>query len=142
MKNLYEWLPFDVDTNTFDRCRKWLTNPTGTTYYSKGENLLDARLFIPKTKKNDERKQLVMSYASLSNLERWFVVNSHTEENRNIQLHKYARILIDMGHNYKDIETKVLGLNNSLPDKLSEKEITSTIMVTVTKALANKECTE
>jgi hypothetical protein len=139
MKNIFEWLPFKVDETAIDRCRKWLTNDTGTYYYSKGELLIDARLFIPKTKKNDERKQQILDYASLSNMERWFITNTHTDENRNVQLHKYARVLVDMGYSFEETRIKVLGLNSGLPDKLSEKEIDSTVMVTATKAIALRE---
>ena len=139
MKNIFEWLPFEVDTGAIDRCRKWLTNDKGTYHYGTGETLLDARLFIPKTKKNDERRQQILDYASLSNLERWFVANAHTDENRNVQLHKYARVLVDLGYSYEDIRTKVMGLNSSLIDKLSDKEIDSTVMLTVTKAIAVRD---
>ena len=51
MKNIFEWLPFGVDTGAIDRCRKWLTNDVGQYYYSKGDNLLDARLFTPQCQK-------------------------------------------------------------------------------------------
>ena len=139
MKNIFEWLPFEVDTGAIDRCRKWLTNDKGTYHYGTGETLLDARLFIPKTKKNDERRQQILDYASLSNLERWFVANAHTDENRNVQLHKYARVLVDLGYSYEDTRTKVMGLNSSLIDKLSDKEIDSTVMLTVTKAIAIRD---
>ena len=134
MKNINEWLPFKVDDQTFQRSRKWLSNP-GQHYYSKGEELLDARMFIPKTKKNDERKQSMQTYANLSILERWFVQNSHKDENRNNQLHRYARVLVDMGHDFTDVRTKVLGLNSGLIDKIDEGEIDRTVMVTVSKAI-------
>jgi len=137
MRNIFEWLPFDVDTGAIDRCRKWLTNDVGQYHYSQGETLLDARLFVPKTKKNDERKQMMLDYASLTNLERWFI--SHTlEGNRNKQLHRYARVLVDLGYDFETIKAKVLGLNSSLPDKITEDEINRTVMVTVTKALAKR----
>lgn len=134
MENLYEWLPFGVDTGTKDRCRKWLTNPKGQCYYGKGDTLLDARLFIPKTKKNDERRQLTLDHASLSALERWFILNS--PDNRNNQLLRYAMVLVDLGFSYEAVRTKVTGLNSGLQDKLSDSELNNTILVTATKAIA------
>ena len=98
---------------------------------------MDARLFIPKTAKNDERKQVVQSYQSLTNLERWFVQNSESG-NRNNQLIKYALVLVDMGYDYGSIHTQVTGLNGKLDDKLTDKEINSTIMTSVNKAIGKR----
>jgi hypothetical protein len=137
MRNIFEWLPFEVDTGAVDRCRKWLTNEAGQYAYSSGEQLLDARLFIPKTKRDDERKQQMITYGNLPNLERWFVSGS-MEGNRNKQLHRYAMILVDMGYQYDEIRTKVLGLNSSISDKIPESEIDHTIMVTATKAINSR----
>lgn len=137
MRAIYEWLPFEVDTSTVDRCRKWLTNDAGQYTYSKGCKLLDARLFIPKTKRNDERKQALVTHASLNNLERWFVANA-PEGNRNNQILRYALILVDMGYSYEDIEVKLSGLNNSLADKLSQDELNRTVLRTVAKTINNR----
>lgn len=136
MNNLYEWLPFKVDTQTNQRSRKWLTNP-GKHFYSKGEELIDARMFIPKTKKNDERKQIMKTYANLNNLERWFIQNS-SEGNRNNQLLRYALLLVDMGYDHTDVRTKVVGLNSGIIDRLEEEEIDKTIMISVSKAIGKK----
>jgi len=137
MRNIFEWLPFEVDTAAIDRCRKWLTNDAGQYIYNHGDQLLDARLFIAKTRKNDERKQQMVDFASLSNLERWFVQGSF-EGNRNNRLLRYAMLLVDMGFSYPDIREKVMGLNSSMPDKLSEKEIDTTILVTATTAIGKR----
>ena len=137
MKNIYEWLPFSVDTGAIDRCRKWLTNAAGTYRYSKGTKLLDARIFIPKTKKNDERKKVMLTYSSLSNLERWFVQNT-PDGNRNNQLLKYAMVLVDLGYQSEEVRARVMGLNDNLPDKLPQDEIDRTIMVTANKAIATR----
>jgi hypothetical protein len=137
MNNVYDWLPFDVDTQTSQRSRKWLTHP-GQHYYNDGDQLLDARLFIPKTAKNDEQKQAVQSLQSLSNLERWFIVNSKPNENRNVQLHKYAMVLVDMGYDATSVRTQVLNLNSNLDDSITEKEIDQTIMTTVHKEIGKR----
>ena len=137
LRNIFDWLPFEVDTAAVDRCRKWLTNDKGQYTYSKGEQLLDARLFIPKTKRDDDRQQAMVTYANLSNLERWFIAHS-PDGNRNNQLLKYAMVLVDLGYSYEDIKTKIIGLNNSITDKLPEDEINRTILLTVTKAIGTR----
>jgi hypothetical protein len=137
MNNIFEWLPFQVDDKTGQRSRKWLTCDQGTYEYSAGDKLLDALLFIPKTAKNDERKQLVQSQQSLSNLERWFVQNMDLG-NRNNQLLRYALILVDMGYDIESIRTSLTELNSKLEDKLSKSELESTIIVTVAKKIIDK----
>ena len=138
MQNIFNWLPFQVDTATGQRARKWLTCDTGTYEYHKGERLLDALLFIPKTAKNDEQKQLIQSHQSLSNLERWFIQNMDLG-NRNNQLLKYALILVDMGYPIADVEANVLDLNSKLEQKLNKAEIKATILVTAAAKIADKE---
>jgi len=131
MRNIFEWLPFNVDTAACDIARKWMTC-NGGHQYNEGVELLDARLFIPKTALNDERKASVQSLQSLNNLERWFVQKS-PERGRNNQLLKYAMILVDMGVTPTDIETRVIDLNSKLATPLDEREIKDTIIVTAAK---------
>lgn len=135
MKHLMAWLPFEVDTATGQRARKW-ESFNGHYEYTDGE-LLDVLPFIPKTSKNEEHKQRINSQQSLDNLERW-VINNTGDGNRNNQLLKYAYILVDGGFDFNQILGRVKELNDKLPDKLDETEIHSTIMVTVGKALANR----
>lgn len=132
MANLYEWLPFGVDTATAQRARKWLSHP-GHYEYNDGI-LLDVLPFIPKTSKNEERKQKMQSQQSLDNLERW-VINNIGDGNRNNMLLRYAMILVDAGMAHADIQAKVFDLNSKIPDKLDDMEIISTIMTTVSKEL-------
>lgn len=136
MKNVYEWLPFGVDDQTNQRSRKWLSCP-GHFEYNYGE-VLDALLFIPKTSKNEQRKQLALDNTSLSNIERWFCTKT-TEGNRSNQLIKYGLMLVDSGLDLEAIKTKVLALNNKLPNKLDDAEIGATIMVSVFKAIIKRE---
>ena len=133
MNNIFQWLPFEVDTATNQRARKWLTN-SGTHYYNHAE-LLDVLPFIPKTSKNEERKLLLNSQQALDNLERW-VINNIGDGNRNNMLLRYAMILIDAGFSFDNIRSKVMELNNKIPDKLDEMELVNTIFVTVSKALS------
>jgi hypothetical protein len=136
MQNLYEWLPFGVDEQTGQRARKWLSHD-GDYEYNDGQ-LLDVLPFIPRTRKNEIRKQELLDTRSLNNLERWFVYHTGTG-NRSNQLFRYARILVDAGQSIEEIRTNVLSLNNKIPDKLEESEILSTIMVSVSKAYSQRQ---
>ena len=135
MANIYEWLPFEVDTGTNQRARKWLSHD-GHYEYNDGE-MLDALPFIPKTSKNEERKELLNSQQSMDNLERW-VINNIGDGNRNNMLLRYAMILMDAGFDFEGIRSRVVQLNHKIADKLDEAEIMSTIMITVGKALAKR----
>lgn len=136
MNNIYEWLPFEVDTQTNQRARKWLTH-AGTFEYNNGA-LLDALLFIPKTAKNEERKKVILDQHSLTNLERWFINNTGTG-NRSNQLIKYALMLVDSGMPIDSIRNNVLALNSKLADKMDDAEILSTIVVTAAKAIHKRD---
>lgn len=135
MNNVFEWLPFDVDSSTNQRARKWMTN-AGTLDFNDGI-VLDALPFIPKTSKNEERKQLMNDQQSMDNLERW-VINNIGDGNRNNMILRYAMILVDGGFDFEKIRQKVLSLNEKLVDKLEETEILSTIMVSVMKAISKR----
>jgi hypothetical protein len=133
MSNIYEWLPFDVDTATGQRARKWLSHADHFEY-NDGE-LLDVLPFIPKTVKNEERKSRLDTQQSMDNLERW-MMNHIGDGNRNNMLLRYAMILVDAGFDFDGVRGKVMALNNKIADKLDEVEIISTIMVSVGKAIA------
>lgn len=135
MNNIYEWLPFAVDTQTNQRSRKWLSH-NGHYEYNEGE-VLDVLPFIPKTSKNEERKILMESQQAMDNLERW-VMNNIGDGNRNNMLLRYAMILVDAGFDFDAINVRVKALNDKIVDKLDETEIMGTIMVTVAKAIAKK----
>lgn len=135
MSNIYEWLPFEVDTATNQRARKWLSHG-GTYEYNEGE-VLDALPFIPKTSKNEERKELMNSQHSMDNLERW-VINNIGDGNRNNMLLRYAMILLDGGFDFENIRQRVMTLNNKIADKLDEAEVMSSIMITVAKGISKR----
>ena len=134
-KNLLESFPFEADVQCGHRCKKWLTHP-GHYEYTEGE-ILDALPFIPKTSKNEERKNLLDSQQSMDNLERW-VINNIGDGNRNNMLLRYGMILLDAGFDFEAIRVKVLALNDKIPDKLDEAEVMSTIMITVAKNLSKR----
>lgn len=135
MSNIYEWLPFEVDTATNQRARKWLSHD-GHYEYNEGD-VLDALPFIPKTSKNEERKELLNSQHSMDNLERW-VINNIGDGNRNNMLLRYAMILLDGGFDFENIRQRVMTLNSKIADKLDEAEVMSTIMITVAKAISKR----
>lgn len=135
MSNVYEWLPFDVDKATNQRARKWLSHD-GHYEYNDGM-LLDVLPFIPKTTKNEQRRQLMDSQQSLDNLERW-MINNIGDGNRNNLLLRYGMILMDAGFDFEGIRSRVMSLNSKIADKLEEAEIMATIMITVAKALSKK----
>lgn len=135
MTNLFEWLPFKVDESTGQVSRKWLSH-NGHFEYTDGQ-LLDVLPFIPKTSKNEDRKNQMNTLHSMDSLERWVMANTG-DGNRNNQLLRYAYILVDTGHDYETIRQRVLNLNDKLADKLDEMEIMNSIMVTVGKALVKK----
>ena len=91
--------------------------------------------YIPKTSKNEDRKQLLGNQQQMDNLERW-VINNTGDGNRNNMLHRFAEILIDAGFDFEGIRTRVIELNDKLADKLDEAEINGSIMITVAKKLA------
>jgi hypothetical protein len=99
--------------------------------------VLDALPFIPKTTKNEERKALFNTQQSMDNLERW-VLNNSGDGNRNNMLLRYAMILVDAGFAFENIRSRVVGLNDKMPDKLSEAEIMATVMTTVMKTLSKR----
>lgn len=134
-KNLCDWLPFDVDAQCGHRSKKWLSH-AGHFEYTDGE-VLDVLPFIPKTSKNEERKELMNSQQSMDNLERW-VINNIGDGNRNNMLLRYAMLLLDAGFDFEAIRVKVIELNSKIPDKLDESEIMATIMITVAKNLSKR----
>ena len=138
MKNIYEYFPLGAaaDSQTGQRARKWLTHQ-GNYFYHEGE-LLDVLPFIPKTSKNDEYKRQLSDLAHLDNLERWFIENTGLG-NRSNQLVKYALLLVDMGASASEVDERVKSLNAKMADKLSDKEIDSTIMITAAKAIVKRD---
>lgn len=135
MANIYEWLPFEVDTGTNQRARKWLSHD-GHFDYNDGE-LLDALPFIPKTSKNEDRKKLMDSQQSMDNLERW-VINNIGDGNRNNLMHRYGMLLVDAGFTFDAIKDKVFSLNDKIADKLDQTELFATVLTTVSKELMKR----
>ena len=135
MSNVCEHLPFEIDTQANQRARKWLSN-NGHYEYNDGE-LFDVLPFIPKTSKNERRKEILNTQLAMDNMERW-VMNKIGDGNRNNMLLRYALMLVDAGHDFNSTHNRIMSLNNKLVDKLDEAEIIATIMKTVSKKIADK----
>lgn len=135
MDNIYEWLPFPVDAETGQRSRKWMSHNAHYEYIDGA--VLDVLPFIPKTVKNEERKTKLDSQQSLDALERW-MLNNTGDGNRNNMLLRFGLMLVEAGFSFNDVNSRVKDLNDKLADKLDEVEIMSTIMISVTKAIAKR----
>ena len=137
MENFYDWLPFEVDRQTSDYARKWMTND-GMNVYHEGE-LVDTTLFIPKTKKSEERKILIANQHGMKNVERWFL-NKAEPGNRNNHIIRYGLMLVDSGLPAEDVQNRVISFNSKLGSgKLDDLEIASTIMRTLHKKLHERD---
>lgn len=136
MENVFNWLPFDVDTATKDIARKW-SSFNGSYFYEDGE-MLDALMFIPQTKKAEEFNNQVLSNTSLNNLERWFFLNT-ASGNRSNQIHNYALTLVDSGYTLDAVKDAVMAFNKKLKNGLPEEEINNTILLTAMKAIVARD---
>lgn len=136
MQNVYTWLPFEMDAQTGQRARKWSSYDGGQLFMNEGE-LLDPMSFIPKTSRNDDYKQTMIELSSLNNLERWFAQRM-TSGQRNNQMLRFAMMLVDSGMDFFSVENAVKSFNNKLSDKLPEKELDATVLVTVAKKISGK----
>lgn len=134
MSNVFAWLPFEVDAQTNQRARKWLSHP-GQHGYNDGK-LLDALQFIPRTSRNDEFKANVVKLENLDNLERWFAQRM-VSGNRNNHMLRFAMALVDSGLVYQEIENRVYAFNSKLDNKLAIDELRQSVLVTVARKLAN-----
>lgn len=135
LNNVISSLPFQVDEGANQRERKWLSH-NGHSEFNDGE-LFDILPFIPQTARNDQRIESMKSQEDLDNLERW-VLNNTGDGNRNNMLLRYGMILVDFGMDATEIQGKIIELNDKMPDKLSVAEIASTMMISISKAIAKK----
>lgn len=134
MSLLLRWLPFKLDEGANQRSRKWLSNPTGSIITNFSGEPIDVMPFIPRTSKATQASKKV---ASMSQLEQWFL-NQVDNLGRNNMLSRYGMAVIDSGKtDLLAVQEAVLALNALLPTPLSEKEIESTIFITLTRKLQN-----
>lgn len=137
MENLYRWLPFQVDEQTGQRSRKWLTNK-GHYLYTDGA-LLDALPFIPGTDRQIHTAERLVDLQDLGGIERWFILNTSKElGNRNNNLIRYALMLVDGGMDLMGIQDHVFAVNNKLDEPLLTDELIRTVMRTAAKRVGSK----
>lgn len=136
MDNLGDWLPLSSDNQVGQRSRKWLCN-SGELVRNEGK-LLEATLFIPKTKKSDELTSSITSNSNLTNLERWFFTEAG-EGNRNNTIARYAFALLDAGHSEKDIIKTVEAFNKRLKKPLAKDELQNTVLKSVGQRINQRE---
>lgn len=129
MEGVQQWCPFELDTATFQRSRKWLCNDIAQTFINEGE-LFDALPFIPRTSRNEVYKKEQLSLQSMNNLERWFAQRMVSGD-RNNTIAKYGFMLQDSGFKPAEIEHMLLAFNDKLENKLDEQEILSTVMTSI-----------
>jgi hypothetical protein len=134
MRNVYEWLPFNVDEQTSQRSRKWLSNKD-KYWYNEGKELLNAHQFIPHTTKAIALNNYNSKNVNLPQLEKWYLRQVDNGDGRNNTLIKYALVLVDSGLTHNDIMSKVIALNSRFKLPMDEIRIHSTIGITVTKRL-------
>jgi len=132
MQGIFAWLPFQTDESYDKREKKSESFHGGSHFYNLDGTILDVLDFIPKTSRNEQRQKQIQNLQSLDNLERWFAQRI-ASGNRNNQMIKYALCLIDAGWDLPSINTQVHAFNKKLSTPMDEKEIDSTIMVTVAK---------
>lgn len=137
MNNVLDILPFKTDEETTQANRKWLSNPDAKVYVNDGK-LFDVLPYIPKTKKNEERKQFVDSTANMDKLERYFF-NKSEEGNRNNCIFKYGSALIDAGYDLDDLNLKIKAFNGKLPKPLTDEELMNTVINSVTRKFIQKK---
>lgn len=135
MRNIFNWLPFEVDVAAKDRCRKWASNP-GQLEENDGI-LLDATQFIPNTVRQEKLLLAAEGLKNLPALERWFALQM-SAGNRNNMLARFAFVLVDTGLSLPEIETRVISLNNSQSDKLSMAEIQQTVLRSVAQRIQQR----
>ena len=136
MTNLFEWLPFETDRSTKDIARKWESFP-GEHSYQEGK-LLDELMFIPDTNKQAEQRQKIMDHASLSNLERWLLLNAGVGSRSNTLI-KYTYVLVDGGHTIEGIRNAVIAFNQKMDNPLPQEELEKTILTTAMSAVTKRD---
>ena len=136
MDNISDWLPLAVDSQVGQRSRKWLCNE-GLLFRNEGK-LLEATLFIPKTKKSDELTTSITSNSNLTNLERWFFKEA-SEGNRNNSIARYAFALVDANYAEEDIIKMVTEFNKRLKKPLPKDELHDTVLKSAGQRINQRE---
>lgn len=133
IKNILNWLPIKSDKAADEISKKWESYAGGELRTNYNGSILDPTMFIPNTLRNDtfimnQKKKI----GSFDNLERWFT-DRYEQGGRNNLLLKFALCLVDSDLEFDEISARVLSFNRKFKDKLSDIEVTNTILVTAKK---------
>lgn len=129
MQNVSQWCPFELDSQTFQRSRKWACYENTAIYKNSGKSF-DVLPFIPRTSREAEYKKSQMSMQNLTAIERWFA-NEMSDGNRNNSFAKYGFMLLDNGFTPTEILNKLLELNNKLSNPLEPTELETTVFTSI-----------
>ena len=88
-------------------------------------------MFIPETKRSEETKEQI-SANGVSNIERWFKINTSTG-NRANHLYRYGMVMIDAGMEQADIVEKLATFNNELETPLPEDQFRKSTVRSISK---------
>jgi len=135
MSNVFTWLPFDVDAQTKDVARKWLSHK-GHYEYNQGE-LIDATLFIPQTKKANAYAKSVIDAGAISNLERWFLANTEIG-NRQSMMYRLGCVYIETGANMSELDSLMSAFNDKLEVPLPDNELRHQVNAALQSKLKRK----
>ena len=134
-KNIFDSLPFEVDEQTADGPRKWQVYSKSTIFENKGK-LFNPLPYVANTTKAKEQKEKLNSFGSdVSRLERHIMINT---EGRNNTLLKIAMVHVERGLDYDTVYQLTSSTNAKFADPISEKELMSSVMVTVGKKIAER----
>lgn len=136
MENVKQWCPFELDTQTFQRSRKWSCTENTQIFTNKGK-LVDILPFIPRTTREAEFSKMQESLNSMDAVEKWFAQQMQNG-NRNNQMIRFALMLLDSGLDLVAIEEKIMEFNDKLSNPLDKAEIEQTIFKTLRKKYEDK----
>lgn len=130
MQNLYLWLPFEVDTATGQRCRKWLCNSSHVTINNNtSTKLLGVEEFIPNTAR--ERETNKNTNPNIPSMRRWFMREA-VEGNRNNLLFRYAKMCAKSKPTTDELYKEVMSLNQKLTNSLTATEVRALVTSALT----------
>jgi len=135
MTNVFEYMPFSVDTATSDVARKWLSN-TSTPITNEGK-MLDVYDFLPNTKKQEEMHEASVRITDADSVQKYFLLNH--QSGRNNAALKYAFMLLDNGHSSDEVILLARDFNSKLVNPLTTNELSSTVFKSVYKKEAEME---
>lgn len=135
MENVFNWLPFETDSQAKDIARKWESFP-GKHIYQDGK-LLDATQFIPKTARELQNHQKLKQMSNMDRMERWFGREIEVGNRSNMMI-RYAFVLIDSGKPADEVKEAIRDFNKKLTTPLNKKELEKTIFVSIDNKINQK----